>query len=272
MNYAKAIGSVLQLFPKKIKVTLIDAVTGDCLGKHKIPAELLPAAFNRPTTLEIQNINWRVLNAEPISADDFLFTKKLTLQVQHAAIVGTDLLKYSLPTVCNDLPSTGTGSLYHDFTLEITESDWRQVEFVQLQQSSVIEEAVKIIENILTNQLNPLLGYERQYIRDNGLLLNLVIPLEEFCLQLMNPVKGNIFYRNAGFVENGFAIRTDSYTYYGLQENGIIQTLSLLQFDWADDEFMRVLSTYKLFLIDWCNAFRISAEAGETPKNEFITI
>ncbi|NII29856.1 hypothetical protein HB364_32560 [Pseudoflavitalea sp. X16] len=272
MKYLRMFEAASGLFPKRINVTLIDAANGNYLGKYKIPAELLPAAFNRPITLEIDNINWRVLQADPVLADDFLFSKKLSLQVQQAATVGEGQLKYSLPTVCSDLPATGATSLYHDFTLEITDSDWRQVEFVPLSQSEIIEEAVKTIEAILNGQLNPLLGYELQYIRNNGLQLALAISLDEFCSHIINPMKGNIFYNNAGFVQNGFAVRSNSYAYYGILENGLIRTLCLQQFDWADDEFMCVLSTYELSLIDWCNASRISAEAGETPKSEFINI
>ncbi|WP_315816510.1 hypothetical protein [Paraflavitalea speifideaquila] len=77
MNYAKVIGSALQLFPKKIKVTLIDAASGNNIGKHFIPAVQLPTAFNRPTILEVDNIKWRVLKADPVLADDFLFSKSL---------------------------------------------------------------------------------------------------------------------------------------------------------------------------------------------------
>lgn len=260
------------LFPKRIKVTLVDAATGNSLGKHKIPAELLPSAFNRPITLEINNINWRVLEADPVLADDFLFTKKLTLQVQDAANVDPAQLKFSLPTICSEFPVTGAASLCHDFTLKIEEADWQQIEFLPLIQAGIIEEAVKTVESILNGQPNPLLGYERQYIRDNVLQPGLTIPWEEFCALLINPVKGNVFFNNAGFVQNGFAVRSDSYTYYGILENDLIRTLCLHQFDWADDEFMRVLSLYELSLVDWCNASRISAEAGETPQSEYINI
>lgn len=261
------------LFPKKIKVTLIDAITGSSLGKYKIPAELLPAAFNRPTILEIDKVNWRILKADPALADDFLFTKKLTLQVQQVNDkTNTQLLKFSLPTICGELPATGASSLYHDFTLELANPDWRQIEFVPLGQPTVVEEAIKAIEATLIGQPNPLLGYEQQFIRDNALLPGLTISWTSFCELLTNPIYGNIYFNNNGFVQQGFAIKSDSYIYYGILENGFIRMLCLHQFDWADDEFMQVLSTYELSLIDWCNASRISAEIGETPKSEFVKI
>lgn len=272
MKYLRMFEAASGLFPKRIKVTLIDAATGHSLGKYKIPAEQLPTAFNRPTILVINNINWRVLQADPILADDFLFTKKLILQVQHTANVDTLQLKFILPTISSEFPTTGATSLYHDFTLEIDEADWRQVEFLPLNRSTMADDAIKVIEDILSVQPNPLLGYEQQHLRDNVLQPGLAIPKEEFFALLVNPVRGNIFFNNNGFVQNGFAVRSDSYTYYGILENGLVRTLCLHQFDWADDEFMRVLSTYELSLVDWCNASRISAEAGEEPKSEFIKI
>jgi hypothetical protein len=260
------------LFPKKIKVTLIDAASGNRLGKYKIPAELLPAAFNRPTTLEIGSINWQVLRADPVLAEDFLFTKKLCLQVQHASNTSALQLKFGLPTICSDHLTIEEDGFYHDFPLEIGQTEWRQIEFFSLKQSGVIKEALKKVETILTSQPNPLLGYEQQYIRDNTLHIGLEIPWGEFCAQLINPVKGNIFYKNNGFVLNGFALRSDSHDYYGIMEDGFIKTLCLNQFDWVDDEFMRVLSIYELSLVDWCNASCINAEAGEEPQSQFVKI
>ncbi len=136
----------------------------------------------------------------------------------------------------------------------------------------MVEEAVKEIESILTSQPNPLLGYEQQYIRNNALQPDLTIPFEDFCALLIDSVRGNIFFTDQGFVQSGFAVRSDSYTYYGMLENGLIQTLCLSQFDWADDELMRVLSVNELCLVDWCNTSRLSAEAGETPKSEYIEL
>lgn len=272
MNYAKVIGSALQLFPKKIKVTLIDAATGKSLGKHTIPAAALPAAFNRPTVLEIDNTNWRVLKADPISADDFLYSKKLILEVCNADNTATQELKYSLPTVCKELPAIGIDSLYQAFTLELDQEDWRQVEFLPLGQSEAIEEAIKSIESILTGQPNPLLGYEQQYSRNDVAQPGLAIPWSEFCDLLPNPVLGNVVVNNKRLVQDGFAIRSEGYTYYGIVREGLIQMLCLTQFDSADDEFMQVIDTFQLTMVDWCGARRMSAEVGEKPKSEYIDI
>ncbi|AXY75206.1 hypothetical protein D3H65_14980 [Paraflavitalea soli] len=272
MNYAKVIGSALQLFPKKIKVTLIDAVTGKSLGKHTIPAAQLPGAFNRPTILNIDNSNWRVLKADPILADDFLFSKRLMLEVRRADSADALELKFNLPSICKELPVTGADSLFQAFTLELDQDDWRQVEFLPLSRSGEIEEAIKLIEAILTGQPNPLLGYEQQYSRHDAGQPGLSIPWDAFCGLVPNPVLGNVALANNELVQDGFAIRSEGYTYYGIVREGLIQTLCLTQFDSADDEFMQVISTFQLTMVDWCGARRMSAEVGEKPKSEFIEI
>lgn len=272
MNYAKVIGSALQLFPKKINVTLIDAVTGLLLDKHKILAQQLPAAFNKPTTLEINKINWRVLKAIPVSADDFLYTKKLTLHVKDAATMDSVQQRFSLPTVCYNPPSTGTDSLYHDFTLGLAESDWRQIEFLALTEWLLVEEEIKAVESIIGNQPDALLGYEQQYIRERTATAPLSIPFEDFCALVGDPVRGNIFLGNAGIVEQGFALRSDNYLYYGLLDGGLIRQLCITEFSAVDDEFMKVLEAWKLVLADWCNASTLSAEPGEEVKGEYVQV
>jgi hypothetical protein len=272
MNYAKVIGSAMQLFPKKIKVTLIDAATGNSLGMHKVPAELLPVAFNRPTRLEINNINWRVLKADPILADDFLFKKKLTLHVRKENFSDDAQGLFSLPTLCYEQPVTDGDSLHNNFTLVIAKNEWRQVEFLPLQQWEVIQEEIKVVENILGDQPNPLLGYTQQYKRAKTASTTLEISWEIFYSLLLNSEAGSLCLDDNSFVQQGFALRSDNYMYYGVLLEGNIQTLSITQFNSVDDELMLVLDTFKLVLIDWCNASIISAELGEEPKSEFINI
>ncbi len=272
MNYAKVIGSALQLFPKKIKVTLIDAATGKSLGKHSIPAAQLPAAFNRPTILTVDNTDWRVLKADPISADDFLFSKRLTLEVRRADHTYQEESRFNLPSVCKELPTIGGECLYDEFTLEVDKDDWRQIEFLPLSRSTEIEEAIKWIETILTRQPNPLLGYEQQHSRHDAAQPGLSIPWGAFCDLVPNPVLGNVVLNNNELVQDGFAIRSEGYTYYGIVRDGLIQTLCLTEFDSADDEFMQVIGMYQLTMVDWCGARRMSAEVGEKPKSEYIDI
>jgi len=272
MNYAKVIGAAIQLFPKKILVTLIDANNGNKLSKHKMSAEMLPIAFNRPTILEIDNAQWRVLNADPVTADDYLYSRKLTLQVQSVVNGEGKIAAFDTPTASNELPVIGDAPLYADFAVELKTAEWRQIEFIRVEQLKRLEDAIQSIETILNGQPNPLLGYKRQYLRDDGELGGLGIPWVDFCSLLANPSYGTVLLNNDGPVRDSFVIRSDNYTYYGIMDNNLIRSLGITAFDSADDEFMQVLSKFGLLLVDWCNARMISAEINTEPLKEFIDI
>jgi hypothetical protein len=273
MNYAKVIGSALQLFPRKIKVTLIDATTGNKIGRHKIGAQFLPTAFNRPTIVEIENVNWRVLKADPIMADDFFYTKKLTLHVRSANETQVDSpLKYNLPTICNTLPGVGENNFNSAFILEMEADEWRQIEFLSVDQLEPTINALGTIEAILMGQGNPLLGYEQQYIRTSEHSFDLSISLNEFYSLFPGHEKGHIFLKGVGIARDGFAIRTSMYKYYGLISNGIIRTLGITEFESAEDEVMKIMTSFNLFLVDWCRTIRISAGVDETPKEDILNI
>lgn len=267
MKYLKMFEAITGLFPKMIKVTLLDAATSNLLGTHKIPADKLPAAFNKPITLEINNTIWRILKADPVSADEYLFMKRVTLNVQNADYVDELSLYFSLPTVCGDLPETGMKYLHNDFTLELSHLDWRQIEFRPLHQAFVIEPEIAQINQILDGQPNPLLGYQQQYTREASSLFLLAIPFREFCGQMKNAQLGNIFLNKNGFVINGFALRSDSNTYYGIIENDLIQILCITEFNYVDDEFMQIIDKYELLMVDWCNT-NVLSRASDEPDGE----
>jgi hypothetical protein len=272
MKYARAFEALVALIPKIIKVTLVDATNGNELGKHKIPASQLPAIFNKPTTLFIDNTYWRVLDADPVSADDFQFSRKLTLLVVESTQVNGQQLYFDLPTIADQVPATGIYNQVDQFNLQFDIAQWRQVEFLPLSELSVIEETISDIEKILAMQNNALRGYQQQCKRIMVKDLSVHIPIHDFYPLLDRPVTGSILLNESMVVQNGFAIRSENHTYYGIMENDSIRNLCMSEFDYADEELMKVLSAFSLTVIDWCNASRLSAEEGDTPKNEFIKI
>ena len=272
MNYLKLVTAAAGLFPKKIKVKLIDVTNGHLLHKYKIPAQQLPFAFNKPTILEIGNTNWRIFKADPVFADDFIFKKKLTLHVQEATSDNAVQNLFNTPTTYHGMPTTGSQSLYNNFTLSLSADDWRQLEFLPITQRLFIDEDIKAVEDILVSHPNALLGYGKQYKRTKTAGIALDIPWQCFCTMFNNFDLGNIYYDNKGFIQNGFSLRSDSYVYYGLLYEGNVKSLSLVQYEGIDDELMRVLETFKLVLINWCNASSLSAELGEKLQSEYVNI
>ncbi|WP_276481205.1 hypothetical protein [Paraflavitalea pollutisoli] len=284
MNYAKVIGSALQLFPKKIQVTLLEPGTDRLLGKCKLPAATLPPAFDRPTTLTINNTLWRVLAASPLSADDFLYSKKLLLHVQPVTQTSPD--RFFWPTRCDWEPEvisypaglatdevssrTDPAGASESERLTLDRRDWLQLQLLPLQQREIVEEALSHIRAILKRESNPLLGYEQQYLRTGIAVAGLSIMWEDFLQQLNEPTPMSLTLEPGHAVRNAFCLRTDSYTYYGLVQDGLITSLGLAALEYVDEELMRILEAFQLELVDWCRVSRLSAEPGDPPKSEAI--
>ena len=80
-----------------------------------------------------------------------------------------------------------------------------------------------------------------------------MIPLKEFALSVDIIEKGGLKADNGQFIENGFAIRTENYTYYGILKNNQICELCLERFESVDEEFCTISSAFGLALTNWCN-------------------
>src|SRR5262245_13298904 len=256
MNYAKIVESAVQLFPKKIKVTFVHAVTGRTIYKHKIGLQNLPAAFNKPTILEIGGISWRILKADPPLADDFSFDKKLTLHVVESESFQQPKDIFEIPTVPEDeLATTAVATEYSDYSLDITREDWRQIEFFPVELLPIVEEEMTLVGAILFpgHKTNTLLGYENKHIRKKTSNSNLLLSYNKFSTHLEIKERGNIIIDKENFLQNGFAIQSGNHTWYGKLSNNCIHNLCLLEFDCLDDELYNVMENMQLLLADWCN-------------------
>jgi hypothetical protein len=254
MNYARVLDAALTLFPKKIKVTCIDGVTGQTIGKYKIPLSQVPLAFNKPVTTTIDGHEWRIIKADPVNPDDIAIFKKLTLHVLNKDQLQQAPLGYSVPTRHASSPLTTSTPFYQQFTIDLSADDWLQLEFLPEQSLPLIQEEMALIDPILLagSGSNSLLGFENILIRNQTAHLSVNIPFDAFCAAIPLNQKGNIGLAGGDFIENGFALRTDNYEYYGTVENNHITHLCLTVFDCIDDEFMQVATTWDLALVDWC--------------------
>ncbi|OQP58185.1 hypothetical protein A3860_07625 [Niastella vici] len=253
MNYAKVIDAALTLFPKRIKVTCIDGVTGQQIGIYKVPFSQLPAIFDKPITLDIEGHTWRVIKADPLSADEFGIFRKLKLHVLSVEQQQQASLGHNVATRHANNPLTTSTPFYQQFTLELTPDDWLQLEFLPTDALPLIQEEMALIDPILLaqNGSSLLLGYETMHIRQQTAQLGVEIPFDAFCAALPVNKKGNIRFGGDGYVENGFVVQTDNYEYYGILVNNQITHLCLTSFDCIDDEFTQVASNWDLALVNW---------------------
>lgn len=253
MNYAKVLDAALTMFPKKVKVTCIDGVTEQPIGKYKVLLHQLPEVFDKPVTLTIEGNEWRVIKAKPHHSDEFSIFKKLTLHVLNKEQLQQAPLGHNLPSRHAIIPSTTATSFYEQFTIDLMPDEWLQMEFLPAAELPKIQEEVALIDPIILadNSSNPLLGYSTQHVRQQTADLGVDIPFDAFCASIQATKKGNVRIAGNDFVENGFAVQSDNYEYYGTLVNNRITHLSLTAYDSVDDEFSQLVSTWDLVLVNW---------------------
>ncbi|MBC8032702.1 MAG: hypothetical protein H7Y03_01045 [Chitinophagaceae bacterium] len=252
---------LLNIFPKKVRVTFIDALTGSTINTKRILLAELPEAFNRPITMNIGDSPWRVTSARPARVEEYSISKKLLLQVQQPDTINPSILRYELPTMAPSLPYFTEDPLFSDFTLDLTPEQWRQTEFLPLEFLELIKEEMAPIEAILypENETQNLLGFAQVHLRQKTDHAYLNIPFEKFCKKVQATGRGNILFPGKGYVHQGFAVTSESFCYYGILKEDRIQQLNLLHFECADEEFFNVLMKYDLVLADWCHGGIIGA-------------
>ncbi|SFN88611.1 hypothetical protein SAMN05428949_3747 [Chitinophaga sp. YR627] len=244
MNYL----TLLTLFPKKINVTFVDATSNQILSKRKILKDDLPEVFDKPTVLTLDGEPWQVITANPVSGDDFHYSKKLTLTIQRKIDFDNTNQRSLVPTSSGTLPVVVPG-IYSE-TIHVNQ--WMQLQFLSIELMPVIETDLGAITQILEIG-NNLVGYPSSYIRDNIPLLSVHIPMNEFCDVVSVSSRGTLGIDSQGVIHSSFVIHSHSHVYYGIVDNDIITALCLRDFEYVDDEFSLLVEKFQLVLVDWCN-------------------
>ncbi|MFY0568712.1 hypothetical protein ACN28E_33500 [Archangium lansingense] len=258
-----------------IRVRFIEAETGQLMGESEVPAEQLPQSFEAATSMDIGESSFEVVSADPMTAQEFLQTGTLRLElreVKHEMVDPRELL-YSLPTISNELPPIAEGSTkLGKFVLELREDDWRQVELVTLSLQPTIATVFAAIERIYTEHRKSS-GFDELHIRKE-----MPAPLEGTSLTLADLrgamgetakwLDGVSFRGVAGLVEGSFAVGLPSGpALYGLQREGRISVLGLQHIGVSaavegDARLLAALaSKHQLCLVDWCRVEQVPASA-----------
>lgn len=239
---------------KKINVTFINNATGELLGTRQMDEKELPEVFDRSIQFHIEEKVYQIVKAEPATQAEFKKSKKLSIYIQPIEKLDPKDILFSTPTISNEIAPLTDKPLYQDFELKILEDNWRQIEFLPLSVLSVIQEEMADIEKIIfpeNDEEKP--GFKEIHVRKRIGAHHLSIPFNEFCELAGIKEKGLLkFWDHEGYVENGFALRSDNYTYYGTLQGDMIKELCLDDFESAETEFYQIAAQYKLVLVDWC--------------------
>lgn len=260
-----------------IETLFIDASTGQAIGQADMPIERLPQSFERETTMHIGNEDWTVSKAEPMTAEEFGQTGKLVLTLRKIIRMSPKDILFSLPTLCNEIPALLSDSTKRGKdVLELHEDDWRQIEFVSVSHRDSIDFELAKIRSIYQEasiDTGRFLAFKTLHVREQiNTPLHDGIPLSEFTKffpsVLQKQCEGVSFQQDDRLVDGGFAFQAFPVLLYGQHTGGIIKILGIRVVERAPEDnkdivhfLQNFMSTYNLYLIDWCRMQLITAEA-----------
>jgi hypothetical protein len=153
-------------FSRKVQVTLVDDRSGSVLGVTKLDVTALPMSFFASTTMHVHEAEWSVVSADPMTRELYEKTRRLVLRLRPVERVDPRTLLFSLPTICDQLPSDGIGIAADGSEVELREDDWRQIELVAAALVPVVETELAAVRAIhVDERVGP--GFRKIHVRSS---------------------------------------------------------------------------------------------------------
>ncbi|MET1079160.1 MAG: hypothetical protein ABWY06_14205 [Pseudomonas sp.] len=231
-----------------------------------VPVERLPDTFAVDTVLHLNNEDWLVLGADPFEKRQFKLSGKLSLYLARRTVTQMDPqeLLYSLPTLNNEI-----ATVEHADSLEgvavLHEDDWRQCEFLEQVNESLIHEELAGVHSVCEEQRVGS-AFKTMHLRQKIVsplaraTIGLAVLEESFAVS--RRFSGVAFNNAAVTIVGGFALQTTSgWLLWGqINQQGHITALNLARTQASDvdaiaediDNFTR---RYALYLVDWPRLF-----------------
>ncbi|MBK8974309.1 MAG: hypothetical protein IPM29_00125 [Planctomycetes bacterium] len=266
-----------------VHVEFVDASTQQVFAQSELPLEQLPDVLDSATTLEIAEARYAVVAAEPATKAGFAATGRLRLTLARIELVDPLALRYSLPTICDELPALRPARPAESDALRLRGDDWRQLELVAAELAADVERELTGVREILASD-DGKPGFARTHLRRS-----IRRPLGERRLELDaarsalggSPYPGLVtdgIDGRVGAVVDGFAWRTGSaLDLYGTAPNRALASLCVASprspLELVDGPSRAVdlgagaaalhafATAHRLLLVDWCAAAVLTAPA-----------
>lgn len=239
---------------EKIKVQFIDNFNGQTIGVSEMTADQLPKTFSVPTTMHIQDIDWNIEEAIPENSIDFVRTKSLVLKMRKTEKVNPNDIWFTTPTISNEFPQTVATTRQTEFDIHILEDDYRQNEFLNLKALPLIEEEFIGIKNIWDNHSKKSGDYtlfKNCHIRKVIGSPNLTINFNELKTLLKCNSTGQVII-NGETLLSGFAIKTESTTYFGTLNIDTVTEICISQWNGnSTNEILEINKAFNLLFVNW---------------------
>jgi hypothetical protein len=236
-----------------VKVTLVNAATGDVIGVSELPSDALPETFDGGAQLAIGDKKWGVVRAEPATRTEYERTGALRLTLALRQKVSPEQIRYTMPTICGDLPPVEPAPEDGNAALVLHEDLWRDIELVSSEQQDDIDDNLAAIARIEHDAAGAD-GYGDIHLRiePSAPLDGVEIGIDELP---GSRLPGGVVLSSAGGkakVVDGFAFALGSGQHlYGWAPHGQIHTLAL-DAPLADGAIIDELTTrHQLVLVNW---------------------
>ncbi len=249
---------------KKIEVTFIDDLSGNIIGQVELSPESLPPSFVQDTTLFIDEADWAVVESIPVESVDFIAQGSLTLRLRKVQKMDPANILFSVPTLCEALPSAGgLDSQEDDF--RIAEDDWRQIECISTAHLAFIGAEMASVLSIHEHASKGA-GWENMHMRKEPTTGIVNLPLKNLTDAFGEKTKGLSFGGQTKQIENGFSIECDSgFHLYGLLHEDNLSVLALDAFSSPDPSMLAKLKEFlddnELVVVDWCRCTQASGDS-----------
>lgn len=264
-----------------VEVVFINAETGDRIAGGNIPTSQLPDTFAKNTVMHIGEQPWQVVKAEPVTAEEFSKSGKLTLTCAMIEYVSDKGVLYSLPTINDETPATGELAPEQNvFTLH--EDDWRQNEFVSDVHIETINIELRAIMSIYQNHQEEA-GFSKLHIRKaikSPLDTTFTIDkLKQYLPPDAKDAAAVVFAQDESRINDVFALNISPVVIYGhLTNKGNIKALCMQFIDnpantlpYVIDGLVNFMKDHHLVFVDWVRLQVIppNTEGFQTYFNKF---
>lgn len=261
-----------------IRVDFVEATSGEVFAYTDMPSSQLPEVFDASSTMNIGGQDWHVVRAEPDNAVEFRRSGHLRLDLRRpsAAVSDPDAVMYAVPTIEDAIPGIDPDiDVAGKHVLQITEDDWRQIEFIGFKWEFRIEPEFEPIQSVIRD-FSAGNGFTSLHMRGSipEPLAGTSITVEELIgtFGVGTRVYDGVAYQGAqGVIYGGFAILTPSLLHiYGTHDAAGISALCLFNVAPAPaDEALsgmvwrevQALSDFmrrkKLCLVSWCECAKL---------------
>jgi hypothetical protein len=249
-----------------VSVEFVDAATGRTFARSDVPAEQLPETFEVDTTLTLEGESWSVVGAEPPTAAEVRASGRLVLTLSRVTFVSPHEILYSLPTLCDRLPTVDPAADHVD-RLRMHEDDWRQVELISAGLVDVVTAELAAVRRVFSEQTvtgpgGGIIGFRGIHVRAAP-ATPLIPPLSLASLRQALPAQHT--YAGIGFLDapgvmvDSFAFKHGSIDVYGLATDDAVTVLGLRPtgrpsgaVDTLAAGIAGVMRAGTLVVVDWC--------------------